>query len=117
MPQNDFNNLNLIAVVVAFGFGMWASILNFSKRNLRYLNVKRMALLFVFDMLVSIGFTMLTYLGLVGAGVNELLSVAIAGFTAHQGTRAVWLIEMLISEKLGARDTFNIVSSSNKKDN
>ncbi|MDQ7043995.1 MAG: hypothetical protein Q9M34_10770, partial [Sulfurimonas sp.] len=62
--------------------------------------------IFFMDMTVNVGITMLVYVGCVGYGFNDLMSVAIAGFMGHQGTRSIYIVELIIIEKLGAKSTF-----------
>jgi len=103
MPEKHFNDLDNVSLIVAFLAGLWGSILSFIKRNKESYSLLRMVLTFFMDMLTNMGFTLLTYIGLVGYGINDLLSVAIASFIGHQGTRAVYLAELVIADKIGSK--------------
>ena len=88
MPHSSFNDMNVGASIIALIFGIWGAILNFTKRNIRGVSfVKKLSLFFI-DMLINVGITILIYIGLIGYGFNDLLSVSIAGFLGHQGNGA-----------------------------
>jgi len=113
MPANNFNDLNVISLIMAFFAGAWGAILNFLKRDIREIPIIKKISYFFFDMFVSMGFTLLAYLGLVGYGLNDLIAVAISGFLGHLGTRSSYLVELLIAEKLGAKSTFEEIKKMN----
>jgi len=107
MSYNNFNDINMISTLVAFLAGIWGAVLSFLRRDMKtYSTLKKISLFFM-DMFVNIGLTMLAYLGLIGYGANDLLAVAVSGFIGHQGTRSFYLIELIITEKLGAKATFD----------
>lgn len=107
MPHNSFSDMNLTASIIAFLAGLWGAILNFINRDTKLHSISRKIVTFLIDMTVNIGITMLIYIGCVGYGFNDLLSVAVAGFLGHQGTRSFYIMELIIAEKLGAKQTFN----------
>ncbi len=107
MPHNSFSDMDLTSSVIAFLAGLWGAILNFIKRDTELHSISRKIFTFVVDMTVNIGITMLIYIGCIGYGFNDLLSVAVAGFLGHQGTRSFYIMELIIAEKLGAKQTFN----------
>jgi len=109
MP-NSFNDINATSTLIAIAFGVWGSILSFFKRDTKGFKLRKKIFMFFMDMFVNIGITILVYLGLIGYGLNEILSVAISGFIGHQGTRVFYLVELIILEKLGADKTFNKIS-------
>jgi len=106
MPHNNFNEMNTLATLIAVTAGVWGALLNFMKRDTSEKKFFHKASLFFMDMFVNIGITMLVYLGCIGYGLNDLMAVAISGFLGHQGTRSFYLIEMIIAEKTGAKQTF-----------
>ena len=106
MP-NNFTDIDLTASIIAFLAGIWGAVLNFVKRDTKLHSYSKKVMLFLFDMTINIGITMLIYIGCIGYGFNELISVAIAGFLGHQGTRSFYIMELIITEKLGAKATFN----------
>jgi len=114
MPHNNFNDMNIIATLIAGLAGLWGAIISFSRRDVEDFKIIRKISLFIMDMFVNVGLTLLVYLGLIGYGVNELLAVAISGFIGHQGTRSFYLAELIITEKLGAKATFEEIKKDNK---
>jgi len=112
MPHNSFQDMDLTASTIAFIAGIWGAVLNFIKRDTTRHSVVRKILTFIMDMLINVGITMLIYIGCVGYGFNELLSVAVAGFLGHQGTRSFYIMELIIAEKVGAKSTFEEIKKS-----
>lgn len=106
MP-NNFTEINTTASIIAFIAGVWGALLNFIKRDTGDHSLTRKVVTFVFDMIANVGITMLIYIGCIGYGFNDLLSVAVAGFLGHQGVRSFYIMEMILVEKLGAKQTFN----------
>ena len=117
MPHNNFNDMNYTASLLALVAGVWGAVLNFIKRDNRTHSVLRKISTFIMDMVVNIGITMLIYIGCVGYGFNDLLSVAVAGFLGHQGTRSFYIMELIISEKLGAKATFEQLKKERENGN
>ena len=112
MPHNNFNDMDFTASTIAFITGIWGAILNFIKRDTKTHSITRKILIFIIDMIINVGITMLTYIGCVGYGFNDLISVAIAGFLGHQGTRSFYIMELIITEKVGAKNTFEEIKKS-----
>ncbi|WP_345993774.1 hypothetical protein [Sulfurimonas sp. HSL-1716] len=107
MPHNNFNDINYFSTLIAFLAGSWGAALNFFRRDHKDRSFFKKLGFFIMDMFINVGLTMLAYIGLIGYGLNDLLAVAIAGFVGHQGTRTFYLMELIITEKLGAKQTFD----------
>ena len=107
MPVTNFTDLDKVATSIALLAGIWGALLNFFRRDTKGHTLARKTFTFFADMFVNVGITMLVYLGLIGYGANELLAVGISGFFGHQGTRSFYLMELIIAEKVGAKNTFN----------
>lgn len=105
MPLNSFNEVGIIPAVIAGLSGIWGAILNFVKRDISCHSMPKKIAFFLFDMLVNMGITLLIFIGAMGYGLNELTAVAIAGFLGHQGVRSFYVMELIILEKLGAKET------------
>jgi len=114
MPYNNFNDINSMSTIVAFVAGAWGAVLSFFRRDIKSFSIWKNMSFFFMDMFVNIGLTMLVYLGLIGYGINDLLAVAISGFIGHQGTRSFYLIELIITEKIGAKATFEEIKKGKK---
>ena len=109
MPVNNFSDINATASIIAFMAGVWGAVLNFIKRDTKNHTGLKIISFFIMDITVNVGITMLVYIGAVGYGLNDLLSVAIAGALGHQGTRGMHIMELIIIEKLGAKETYEAV--------
>ncbi len=111
MPHKNLNDLNFLALIIVSLFGLIGGILNYIRRlktHPEYTTTKKIVMFFVDAFTVS-SLTLIVFIGLQGYGLNELMSVAIAGFIGHQGTRAIYLLEIIALEKLGSKEALNIV--------
>jgi len=118
MPHKNLNDLNFVALILTFIFGLTGGVLNYMRRLKtypEYTKTKKIVMFFV-DVFTVGSLTIIVFIGLQGYGVNELLSVAIAGFVGHQGTRAIYLLEIVALEKLGSKEALNIVKEEHKND-
>jgi hypothetical protein len=115
MQNNGFENMDIVSMAVAFFAGLWGAFFSFIRRDKEGKSIGNKVGVFIVDMIINVGITMLAYIGLVGYGINELLSVAISGFVGHQGTRTFYLAELIIAEKFGAKKTFEKIVEEKKK--
>ena len=116
MPHNNFSDVNIVSTIIAFIAGVWGAVVSFFRRDVSNFSILKKVSLFFMDMFVNVGLTLLVYLGLIGYGLNELLAVAVSGFIGHQGTRSFYLIELIITEKLGAKATFEEIKKGKNND-
>ena len=114
MPAKNFHDLDDLSTFIAIVIGLWGSILSFIKRDRKDLTIFRKIAMFLLDMITNVGITLLTYFGLIGYGVDELLAVAISGFIGHQGTRGFYLIELAIADKIGSKEMLNEIKKGEK---
>jgi hypothetical protein len=100
-----------ISTIVVIALGIWGAILNYNIRNKLKPNssLYRKLIVFFTDLLASSGFALLTFYGLLGYGVNETLSVAIAGIASYQGTNLVYFVDLYIATKLGEKEIIEAV--------
>ncbi len=112
MPHKDWNHIDHISVLIVALLSFIGAILN-TKRHCKTNkdkcnSYKKTKLFFVvashiiFDA-VSVGaISLIVYLGLVGYGLNEFLSVAIAGFLAKEGNTAIYQFKLLVADKFNS---------------
>ena len=110
MPHKDLHNLNYLSVTFITILSFLGAILN-TKRKLKinkekFKNYDKLKLLtfiisnVLFDALSVGSISIITYIGLIGYGMNEYIAVAIAGFLAKEGTTAIYQLKLVIAEKL-----------------
>jgi len=83
----------------------------FKRKTHEYSKLKKLSL-FAFDTISSAGIAIITFLIIQGWTHNEILAVGLSGFFAHQGTRAFYTMEQIITKvveqklnvKLGDKD-------------
>ena len=116
MPHKDWNNINILSLIIVTFFGAWGGFLNYLRRTKTHPEYTWKQKLFHFTIdTVSVGsISVITYLGLIGYGVNELLSVAISGIIGHQGTRAIYIMEIFLAEKFGGSETVQVIKEEHQ---
>ena len=97
MPYSFINDVPNKTSYIVFLFGIFGAIINYGRRKNRTL--RQRILLFISDMISSVMLSIITFTTVTGAGGTELLAVGLSGFVAHQGTRAVYLMELIIAKK------------------
>ena len=115
---NHIKDVPTTLYVIVFGFGIWGAILNYFRREddgIQRTIYQKIGNFFL-DMISSMGLSVLSFLSLIGLGFNEIVAVAFSGWIAHQGTRAVYLIELLIAEKVGSKNLQEEADNKFKKE-
>ena len=97
MQYTNIDDIPSKTNILIFTFGIVGAIINYSRRKNKTFGQK--VLLFISDMISSVMLSIITFTTVVGFGGTELLAVGLSGFVAHQGTRAVYLIELIIAKK------------------
>ena len=105
MPYRKFDDIPILTQIIVFLIGVWGGIVNYTKRAelKRELTLKKKIYYFILDAISSSGIAVITFLGLVGWGFNELFATAVAGVMAYQGTRAIYIFELYLAEKLKSK--------------
>jgi hypothetical protein len=100
-----------ISTIVVLVLGIWGAILNYNMRNKLKPNspLYKKLIVFFIDLLASSGFALLTFYGLLGYGVNETLSIAIAGVASYQGTNLVYFVDLYIATRLGDKEIIEAI--------
>ena len=119
-----FSDIPIVSVIIVTIVGIWGGLMNYNKRlavaeiKQQKLSLGKKIVHFFIDITSSAGIALIIYIGLTGYGVNELIATAIAGVFAHQGTRAIYLIELAIAEKLNLESVKEEIKASkgNKND-
>ena len=112
MVSKDWNHINYISVGIVALLAFLGAILNtkrYCKTNKEKCdNYKKTKLFFtvvshvVFDALSVGTISLIVYIGLVGYGLNEFLSVAIAGFLAKEGNTAIYQFKLFLADKFNS---------------
>ena len=101
----------LVLTIVA----IWSSLSAFIQRDLTKANIKRKVYYALQDFIISSGTTYLVSIGLMSYGISEGVSIAIGGFAGHKATRFTYLFELILTEKAGAKKTFDIIKDKETK--
>jgi len=118
VKYEQIKDIPITLYIIVFGFGIWGAILNYFKREQDGIDrtIAQKIGNFLLDMISSMGLSVLSFLSLIGLGFNEIVAVAFSGWIAHQGTRAVYLIELLIAEKVGSKKLQEEANNKFKKE-
>ena len=103
MPHKDLNNIPHLDLIALFFIGLWGAIMNYTRRVTKEYSLIKKVLLFFLDAFTSGGIAIFSYLIIVGYLNNIYLAVGISGVLAHQGTRSFYIIEQVITQKLGVK--------------
>lgn len=108
MPHNHSpEDISTFTMNIIFALGLIGAVLNFLKRKVRKLSLLKKLGLFAVDTLSSSTLAVISFYGVIGLGYNELLAIAVAGALSHQGTRAIYILELIVAEKFGGKQTFD----------
>ena len=113
MINKDWNDINYLSVFIISILAFLGAVLdtkryckthtNICEESTKTQNFIKIILHILFDF-VSIGaISLVVYIGMIGYGINELLSVAIAGFLATEGNKALYELKLLIADKLNSQ--------------
>ena len=114
MPFNNHNDIPTLTFFIVLLLGFAGSIVNFAKRQKRGMTIAHKLGLFLLDSITSGSLAVIGFYGALGIGFNELVAIASAGAIAHQGTRALYIVELIVAEKLGAKETFEEIKKGDK---
>ena len=97
MPEKHIKDIDSVVSYAVILSGLWGAFMNYFKRKTSgYTKLKKLSL-FAFDLISSAGIAIMTYLIIRGYGANELLAVGLSGWFGHQGTRAFYTMETIIT--------------------
>ena len=100
MPHKDPQNYSLITYVWVIGMAMLGGVAN-NVKKLKDGTLKRFSFSELLGDLIISGFLgIVTFFLCEYAGLDRMLSAALVGMSAHQGTRGIYFIEELIARKL-----------------
>ena len=114
MINKDWSDINYISVFIISILAFLGAILDTQRycktnvdicnKNTKAKKIIKVILHILFDF-ISIGaISLVVYVGMIGYGINELLSVAIAGFLATEGNKALYQFKLLIADKLNSQE-------------
>ena len=110
MPHKNLNDLNFISIAFISFLSFLGSVLNTRRKykinSEKYKKYSKTKLFFffvsniIFDALSVGSISIVVYIGLIGYGFNEYVSVAISGFLASEGSAAIYQLKLVIAEKI-----------------
>ena len=103
MPHKHLDNMPEFNSIFVLLLGIWGAIMNYVKRKSKEYSIIKKIGFFILDVLTSGGIAIITYLVIYGYTGNEYISVGVSGVFAHMGTRAFYIFEQVISQKLGVK--------------
>ena len=117
MPYKEPNNYTFFDWITLTVVAVWASMSAFLQRDLTKYPLSKKLYFATQDFIISSGTTYLIAIGLMSYGISQGISIAIGGFLGHKATRFTYLFELILSEKVGAKKTFDIIKEKNENIN
>jgi len=114
VPHKEPNNYTNFDWVILTVVAVWASMSAFLQRDLKKYPLSKKLYFATQDFIVSSGTTYLIAIGLMSYGVSQGISIALGGFLGHKATHFTYLFELILSEKVGAKKTFDIIKEKNE---
>ena len=100
MPHKDPQNYSFITYLWVIGMAMLGGVAH-NVKKLKNGTLKRFSFSELIGDLIISGFLgIVTFFLCEYAGLDRMLSAALVGMSAHQGTRGIYFIEELIARKL-----------------
>ena len=109
MPHKEPDNYTMFDWIILSVVAFWASMSAFLQRDLTKYNFKKKVYFALQDFIISSGTTYLVAIGLISYGFSQGISIALGGFIGHKATRYAYLFELILTEKLGAKQTFDTI--------
>ena len=109
MPHKEPDNYTYFDWLILSVVAVWSALSAFLQRDLTQYNLKKKIYYAIQDFIVSSGTTYLVAMGLISYGFSQGVSIALGGFIGHKATRYAYLFELILTEKLGAKQTFNTI--------
>lgn len=104
MPQNNLFNLppdSIFTMIWVIALSTWGGIAGYI-RKLRQGMTKRFSLTeLIGEIVVSSFVGVITYFLCKSSNIDETITAAIVGVSSHMGSRAIYLIEILVRKKTG----------------
>jgi len=105
---NEFGIIDYI--VVGFSI-LFSGIGSFVRRDLSSLSIRRKLSMLIIDLIGSTSIGITVFLLVYGWSENMILSAGIASAFGHIGTRGVYLMELMIADKLNSDSMRKAVES------
>ena len=104
MPQNNLFNLppdSVFTMIWVLALSTWGGIAGYV-RKIKQGKTKRFSLTeLVGEIVISSFVGVITYFLCKSSGIDETITAAVVGVSSHMGSRAIYLIEILVRKKTG----------------
>ncbi len=125
MINKDWSNINYFSVILVAVLSFIGAAFNtkrycvinkdkcgkHSKKKLFFVVISHI----VFDAISVGSISLIVYIGMIGYGFNELISVAVAGFLGAEGNSAIYQFKIFIADKLGSDELLNELKKTKEK--
>jgi len=117
MPHRNFKDLDKIAIIFVVVASILSGILHFIKRKNTQKSFWKLLLIFFADTTTTTIFAISTYLTLVGYDFNNIFAAGVSSLLAHNATRAIFLVELIIADKLGSPSAREAIKEEMRREN
>ena len=116
MPHRDFRNLDKLPVIFVIAASLLSGVLQFLQRKQKF-TFKQALVRFFIDTATNLIIGISAYLTMVGYDLNNVLAAGISSLIAHNGTRAIFLMELIIADKFGSKSAKEAIKEEMEKKN
>ena len=102
MPHRDFRNLDKLPIIFVIAASILSGVLQFLQKKQKF-TFKQAIVRFFIDTTTNLIIGVSAYLAMIGYDLNNVLAAGISSLIAHNGTRAIFLMELIIADKLGSK--------------
>ena len=96
-------------IYIILAIGLWGGLVNYHNIN------KKDTVTLFSSIIISTGLSLITLLALNGYKIDHELSIAISGIVAYKGASSFYLLELILTEKFGARDTYEMLKRERRE--
>jgi len=116
MPHRDFRNLDKLPIVFVIATSLLSGVLQFLQRKQKYTFGQALVRFFM-DTATTLIIGISAYLAMVGYDLNNVLAAGVSSLIAHNGTRAIFLTELVIADKLGSQSAKEAIKEEMERKN
>ena len=116
MPHRDFRNLDKLPIIFVIAASILSGVLQFLQRKQKF-TIRQAIIRFFMDTATTLIIGISAYLAMVGYDLNNVLAAGISSLIAHNGTRAIFLAELVIADKLGSKSAKEAIKEEMEKHN
>jgi len=114
--MRSFNELNIVDYIIVVFSLIGSGIASFFRRNTNGFSVTKKLSVFIIDIVGSVSIGTTAFFIVYGWNENLVLSAGIGSLFGHIGTRGIYLLELMIAEKLRSESMRKAIEEYHNKE-